>query len=310
MIRIENLTIRYDSLIAVDNLSMEIPHGEIFGFIGPNGAGKTSTIRVLATLLLPYKGQVSVDGYDVFKEPDKVKRIIGYMPDFFGVYDNLKVWEYLDFFGSSYGMKGSQLRNKIDEVLEITNLGVKKETYVEELSRGMKQRLCLAKTIIHDPHLLILDEPASGLDPKGRIEIRDLLKKLRNTGKTVFISSHILTELADIVTSVGIIELGKMVVSGRMEDVLSKMQEKRFLKLKLIGSFDRDNILLLLKGLPTIIKTEIKDNMLNVELTGGDKEVAEYMEFLFKNKIQIVPISDHRADLEETYLRLTKGEVT
>src|SRR5262249_55335484 len=206
-----------------DSLNLQIPEGEIFGFIGPNGAGKTTTIRMLATLLLPTKGEIRIAGMNPEEEPREVRRMIGYMPDAFGVYPDLTVNEYLDFFAAAYKIAPDKRSTLIDDVLELTDLTQKKKELVEALSRGMKQRLCLAKTLLHDPSILLLDEPASGLDPRARIEIRELLKELKKMKKTILISSHILSELSDFCTSIGIIEKGKLVVAGSLDDIEARI---------------------------------------------------------------------------------------
>ena len=218
MIQISALTKVYRDLTAVRDLNLTINKGDVFGFIGPNGAGKTTTIKVLATLLEPSSGHAFIDGIDCVKHPLEVRRVMGYMPDFFGVYDDVKVWEYLDFFAAAYKIPVNKRKSIIDDVLDLTDLTGKREAYVESLSRGMKQRLCLAKTLVHDPKVLLLDEPASGLDPRARIEFRALLKELQQMGKTIFVSSHILPELADFCNVVGIMERGHLVVAGRVHD--------------------------------------------------------------------------------------------
>src|SRR5437868_9749950 len=224
IVETRNLTKRYGAFTALSDLNLSIEKGSIHGFIGPNGAGKTTTMRIVATLLEPSGGQAWVAGYPVTAEPYEVRRRIGYMPDFFGVYDNMKVWEYLDFFAASYKVPTSKRPGMIDDLLALVDLSVKKDSFVEDLSRGMKQRLCLARTLVHEPDLLILDEPASGLDPRARIELRELLKELRNLGKTILISSHILSELTEMCTHVAIIERGHLLVNGKVEEILQAMQ--------------------------------------------------------------------------------------
>lgn len=221
------LTRRYGRFVALSDLNLDIEKGSIYGFIGPNGAGKTTTMRILATLLEPSAGQAWVAGYPVVQAPYEVRKRIGYMPDFFGVYDNMKVWEYLDFFATAYHVPTSRRKGLIEDLLALVDLSAKKNSFVEELSRGMKQRLCLARTLTHEPELLILDEPASGLDPHARIELRELLKELRSLGKTILVSSHILSELAELCTHVAIIERGRLLVSGRVGDIIQKMQPAR-----------------------------------------------------------------------------------
>jgi ABC-2 type transport system ATP-binding protein len=220
MIQIRGFTKRYDQFIAVDHLDLDIEKGDVFGFIGPNGAGKTTTIRFLCTLLKPTSGMATINGYSVTKQVDDVKRSIGFMPDTFGLYDGMKVWEFLDFFATAYGLPRTKRKALIDDVLQLVDLTTKRDTLVNGLSRGMQQRLCLAKTLVHDPPVLILDEPASGLDPRARVEMKALLKELQKMGKTILVSSHILPELADFCNKIGIIERGKLLASGPVQDVI------------------------------------------------------------------------------------------
>jgi ABC-2 type transport system ATP-binding protein len=227
IVETRNLTKRYGNFTALSDLNLSIESGSIHGFIGPNGAGKTTTMRIVATLLEPSGGQAWVSGYPVTERPYEVRRRIGYMPDFFGVYDNMKVWEYLDFFAAAYNVPPARRPGMIDDLLALVDLNVKKDSFVDDLSRGMKQRLCLARTLVHEPELLILDEPASGLDPRARIELRELLKELRNLGKTILISSHILSELTEMCTHVAIIERGRLLVNGSVGDILQAMQPAR-----------------------------------------------------------------------------------
>ena len=234
MLEVQHLRKEYRNLTAVKDLSIRLEQGDIFGFIGPNGAGKTTTIKILATLLRPTAGRATIDGMDVVRDPEAVRGIIGYMPDFFGVYDDIKVWEYLDFFAAAYKIPRAKRPGIIDDVLELTDLSIRKEAYVEELSRGMKQRLCLAKTLIHDPKVLLLDEPASGLDPRARIEIKELLKELKSMGKTIIISSHILPELADFCNKIGIIEKGQMIVAGDVGQIVRQVRERHVLEVKIL----------------------------------------------------------------------------
>ena len=218
MIEVRNFTKRYGNFVAVDDLSFSIGKGEIFGFIGPNGAGKSTTIRFLATLLRPTSGSGFIAGHSVVDDPMAVRRVIGFMPDDFGVYDGMKVWEFLDFFAVAYQIPRVHRKQIIGQVLELLDLTHKRDDYVNGLSKGMKQRLCLAKTLVHDPPVLILDEPASGLDPRARLEMKALLTELKGMGKTILISSHILSELADFCTMIGIIERGKLLAAGSIAD--------------------------------------------------------------------------------------------
>ena len=235
MVETRGLTKRYGPFLALDSLDLTIEPGIVFGFIGPNGAGKTTSMRILATLLEASAGEAYVAGYSVARDPKAVRQIIGYMPDSFGVYDNMKVWEYLDFFAAAYGVPRARRLGLIDDLLALVDLGEKKDGYVEALSRGMKQRLCLARTLVHDPQLLILDEPASGLDPRARVELRALLRQLGALGKTVIVSSHILTELADICDSVGIIERGRLLAAGPIDQLLRQAQQNRIVLVRLLA---------------------------------------------------------------------------
>lgn len=235
IVETEGLTKRYGSFTALNELNLNIERGAIHGFIGPNGAGKTTTMRILSTLLEPTSGQAWVAGYPVTDEVHEVRRKLGYMPDFFGVYDNMKVWEYLDFFAAAYHVPQERRKGMIDDLLALVDLTVKKDSFVEELSRGMKQRLCLARTLVHEPDLLILDEPASGLDPHARIELRELLKELRSLGKTILVSSHILTELAEMCTHVAIIERGTLLINGSVQEILFAMQPAREIYVRVLN---------------------------------------------------------------------------
>src|SRR5690349_4430087 len=244
IVETRNLTRRFGSMVALDQLNLEIPQGAIFGFIGPNGAGKTTTMRILTTLLPASGGEAWVAGHSVLKDPRGVRKVVGFMPDFFGVYDNMKVWEYLDFFGRSYSVTAARRAAMIGELLNLVDLGHKRDEFVMTLSRGMKQRLSLARTMIHDPALLILDEPASGLDPRARIELRELLKELRALGKTVMISSHILTELAEMCTHIAIIERGHLLAAGDVQTILRSLQPHRTLELRVLDGAERAAALL------------------------------------------------------------------
>src|SRR5437763_15571593 len=241
MIEIKHLRKEYKDLVAVKDLSLELEQGDIFGFIGPNGAGKTTTIKIHARRLIHTAGTGYVDGVDVVRFPQQIRSTVGYMPDFFGVYDDIKVWEYLDFFAAAYRIPRDKRPQIIDDVLTLTDLNVKKDSYVESLSRGMKQRLCLAKTLVHDPKVLLLDEPASGLDPRARIEIKELLKELKAMGKTIIVSSHILPELADFCNKIGIIEKGEMIISGDVNDIIRQVSGAHTLEIRVLDdSLHRD----------------------------------------------------------------------
>lgn len=227
MIKIYDLTKKFGDTIAVDKLNLKIAEGDAFGFIGPNGAGKTTTIKILATLLRPTEGLIRIGGHSVTKNKDKVKQLVGYMPDFFGVYPELTTWEYLDFFASTYRIPSHKRRGIVDDILELTDIFDKRDEYVDTLSQGMQQKLSLARALIHDPKVLLLDEPASGLDPKARIELREFLKELRKLGKTILISSHILSELAEFCNKIGIVEKGKLIVEGAVDEIKAALQETK-----------------------------------------------------------------------------------
>jgi ABC-2 type transport system ATP-binding protein len=241
MIELIDFTKRYGELLAVDHLNLKIEAGEMFGFIGPNGAGKSTSIRFLATLLKATSGEGIVNGHRVSKDPLAVRKSIGYMPDGFGVYDGMKVREFLDFFAVAYGLPRARRKTVLNDVMELLDLGGKRDSFVNGLSRGMKQRLCLAKTLVHDPPVLILDEPTSGLDPRARIEVKALFKELRRMGKTILISSHILTELADCCSSIGIIERGKLLLSGPMEEVYRRIRRNRTVRIRFLENMEAGN---------------------------------------------------------------------
>lgn len=310
MIEIHNLTKRYRDLTAVKDLNLAIEKGDVFGFIGPNGAGKTTTIKTLATLLEPTTGQAFVDGIDVVRNPLEVRRVIGYMPDFFGVYDDVKVWEYLDFFAAAYKIPANKRKGIIDDVLELTDLTGKKEAYVESLSRGMKQRLCLAKTLVHDPKVLLLDEPASGLDPRARIEFRALLKELQAMGKTIFVSSHILPELADFCNVVGIMERGQLIVAGKVNDIVHKLEGGMVLDVRLTGEeANGDRAVQVLDGFPNVREARAEGNHLTIGFVGLHDDLPQLLNHLVTNGLPVATFSQRAADLEDIFMKVTKGAV-
>jgi ABC-2 type transport system ATP-binding protein len=307
MIQTFDLTKHYKNLTAVNQLNLTVPEGEIFGFIGPNGAGKTTTIKMLATLTRPTSGSAVVAGFDVLQQPDEVKRAIGYMPDTFGVYEDMKVWEYLDFFAAAYRIPREKRAGIIDDVLQLTDLGGKKENLVEALSRGMKQRLCLAKTLVHDPKVLLLDEPASGLDPRARIELRELLKELRNMGKTILISSHILTELADFCTSIGVIEQGRLLASGKVNDILSTLKDARTVIVSVKSEAVRASELLLAN--PAVKRVETNGSTLEVHLDLACDDTSFIVDVLLQAGIKVAGVREADVDLEDLFMKITTGAV-
>ncbi len=307
MIELMNFTKRYGDLLAVDDLNLKIEAGEMFGFIGPNGAGKSTTIRFLATLLKATSGDATVDGHRVSKDPLAVRRAVGYMPDAFGVYDGMKVWEFLDFFAVAYQISRSRRKQVIGDVLELLDLTGKRNDYVNSLSRGMKQRLCLAKTLVHDPPVLILDEPASGLDPRARVEVKALLKELRRMGKTILISSHILTELADCCTSIGIIERGKLLMHGPISEVYRRIRRNRIVTIKFVDKMEEG--VSLIRSMPETREVQVEDHTVTVELAAEDEQVAALLEKLVTNGVRMHSFAEKEPTLEDVFMLVTKGAV-
>lgn len=307
MIQIFGLTKQYKNLTAVDNLDLTIPEGDIFGFIGPNGAGKTTTIKMLSTLTKPTDGYATVAGFNILTQADEVKRVIGYMPDSFGVYEDMKVWEYLDFFAAAYKIPKSRRAQIIDDVLNLTDLIYKKDDYVEALSKGMKQRLCLAKTLVHDPKVLLLDEPASGLDPRARIELRELLRELRRMGKTILISSHILRELADFCTSIGIIERGKLLAAGSVDDIMKNAKGGRIVIVTVKENADRAEEVL--AGNPLVKGIDRDGSTLQVKLDPACEDTSFIAESLLTAGLRITSLKEEEIDLEDIFMKITTGAV-
>jgi ABC-2 type transport system ATP-binding protein len=305
MLVIENLVKNYGKFRAVDNLSLKIGKGHIYGFVGANGAGKTTTMRIVAGLLNPTSGRVTVGGMDTSRNNISYKTKIGYMPDFFGVYDDLKVTEYMHFYAGVYGIERSDRQKITEQLLELVNLTNKKEVYVDSLSRGMKQRLCLARSLIHDPELLILDEPASGLDPRARVEVKEVLKELRDMGKTILISSHILPELAELCTSIGIIEHGKMSVSGTVEDIMQKVFHKKTLRMKVLG--DMEPAVKLLKEQPLVGAVNVHNDYIDADFQGTKETMAEILKLAIGNGIPVVSFTETDKNLESAFMQLVTG---
>lgn len=303
----QDLTRRYGTSLAIDSLNLQIPQGAIYGFIGPNGAGKTTTMRILTTLLLPSSGQAWVAGHSVVKEPATVRTVVGFMPDFFGVYDNMKSWEYIDFFAAAYGVPASRRPKLIDELLELVDLSHKRDAYVMSLSRGMKQRLSLARTMAHNPQLLILDEPASGLDPRARVELRELLKELRALGKTIMISSHILTELAEVCTHIGIIEQGKLLASGDVQTIMRSLQAHHIYEVHLLS--DLDAAAALVQPLPGVLTVrtlpDAQPAKIEIDYEGNEQGVGDILARLVWGGAIVTHFAAQASDLEEVFLRVT-----
>jgi ABC-2 type transport system ATP-binding protein len=308
MIRLEKLRKEFDDLVAVSDLEVAIPEGEIYGLIGPNGAGKTTTIRMACGLLEPTAGQVFVSGVDVHQEPERAQQFIGYLSDFFSVYEDLKVWEYLDYFAHAYKMPEGGIPARIEEVIGQVNLEVKRDEMIKGLSRGMKQRLGIARAVIHRPKVLLLDEPASGLDPKARLDLRNLLRDLRDQGTTVLISSHILTELEGFCTSIGLMEKGVMVRSGKIEEITAAETQCRVVRLAWWGDF------------AALIKSRLEANtkvsgvMLSgaegvFKFAGSEEELSAVLSDLVANGARLTHFGEVKQTVEDLYLKLSRHEV-
>jgi len=307
MIELVSFTKKYGDFTAVEDLNLRIAPGEIFGFIGPNGAGKSTTIRFLTTLLTATHGEGIVNGFSVTKEPLAVRRSVGYMPDNFGVYDGMKVWEFLDFFAVAYQIPRSRRKQVIEDVLELLDLSHKRDDFVNGLSRGMKQRLCLAKTLVHDPPVLILDEPSSGLDPRARLEVKALLRELRRMGKTILISSHILTELADCCTSIGIIERGQLLMHGPIEDVHRQIRGNRVVEIRFLDQMELG--LSIIRQCAATRDVVVEDHQATIELSADDQQVAELLESLSRAGVRMRSFHEKDPTLEDVFMLVTKGLV-
>ena len=305
MIETSDLTKMYGDLYALNRLNLSLQRGDVYGFIGPNGAGKTTTMRILATLLNPTWGEATVCGYSIYNGAKEIRRAIGYMPDFFGVYDDMKVIEYLEFFAAAYRIKGPARKKICEEVLELVDLTYKRDALVTSLSRGMTQRLGLARVLLHDPQVLLLDEPASGLDPRARIEIRGLLKELRAMGKTILVSSHILPELADICNKIGIIEQGVLVVNGAVVDVMKQVRTDIFLN---IAVTDRQvEAANWLEGQAEVETVTDKTGVLLVKLREGVHQYGSLASRLIEQGYELTLFKEDEINLETAFMHLTKG---
>ncbi|MGX9133482.1 ATP-binding cassette domain-containing protein [Rummeliibacillus sp. JY-2-4R] len=306
MIEIKGLSKKYGSFYALQGLDLTIKEGTVFGFVGANGAGKSTTFSILATLLQPTAGDVYIDGISVTQSPEEIRKQIGYMPDFFGVYDQLKVEEYLDFFGSSYGISVEQREKLIPQLLQLVNLSHKRNEYVDVLSRGMKQRLCLARTLIHDPKILILDEPASGLDPRARVEMRDILKHLKGMGKTILISSHILPELAEMCDEIGVIDQGKLIAHGSVSEIQAQLIGERFITVKYQVGFDMNKAVQYFKENPFVSAIEVKERKVLFRFSGSEEEQMELLKQSVLQGFPILSFAEDEKDLEDVFMSLLK----
>ena len=303
MIRTRGLTRKFAKMTAVQSVDLEVPGNTIFGFIGPNGAGKTTTLRMLATLLRPTSGEICIDGINVLEDPTAVRRRIGYLSDNFGLYEDLKVWEYLEYFCGAYEVQGG--RERQDQILEQVQLVHKRDELVGKLSRGMKQRVGIARMLVYEPKLILLDEPANGLDPIARIELRNLLKNLRARGATILVSSHILTELSDFCDSVGIMELGRLIVSGSIDRILAQTRTHLRLVLEVLGPAEKAAEVL--KGLPQVIDLEISGEKLEMGFTGGREDLPALHKQLVEAGVPVVAFFPKAENLEDLFMRLSTG---
>lgn len=303
MIEICNLEKLYGRFIALNRLNLHIDQGEVFGFVGPNGAGKTTTMRILSGLLRADGGTATVAGVDALHQCRELKNKIGYMPDFFGVYDNLRAIEYMEFYASAYGIYGKQATDLCMNLMDLVNLSDKAMFYVDGLSRGMKQRLCLARSMVHNPDLLILDEPASGLDPRARFEMKEILKNLNQMGKTIIISSHILSELAEMCTTIGIIDHGQMVVKGTVDEILSHLNISNPLVIRVLEG--KEQAITLLKENPLVTNVSLQEQEIVINFKGTEAEEAELLSALVSQGVRVSSFMRQAGNLEEVFMEIT-----
>ncbi len=317
VVEIQGLCKQYGKRKAVDNVSMSIESGEIFGLVGPNGAGKTTTMRMLVTLLKPDKGEIRVGGYSVRKSPREVRRQIGFMPDSFGVYGDLTVQEYLDFFGACYAIPAAQRASLIKDLLELVDIGHRRDDMVDTLSTGLKQRLGLARVLIHDPSVLVLDEPASGLDPRARVEIRELLLEVARLGKTIIFSSHILADVAELCTRVAIMESGKLAAFGALDQLTERVMPHRLLRIALLKEGTFENAQAILGVYPGISAVRLQEGLgraewlsLEADFTGDDQALQALLSTILQQGLPVVQFSEDTKNLEEVFMRTTRGIVS
>jgi ABC-2 type transport system ATP-binding protein len=307
IVRATGLVKRYDRTLAVAGLDLDIAQGEIFGLVGPNGAGKTTILRILATLLVPDQGDAEIAGASVRRNPNDVRRVIGFMPDSFGVYDDMRVWEYLDFFARCYGISAERRRRMIGDLLELVDLGPKRDAYVQGLSRGMQQRLCLAHALVHDPSVLLLDEPASGLDPRARVELRELLRELRSLGKTIIVSSHILPELEELCTSVAIVDHGQMLAHGKVADIERRLRVGAVFRIRVLG--ERESLEAArawFAGQADVVTADLlEDGQVEIGFHGDDEGSARLLAMAVRSGMRVATFSRAASDLEELFLQVT-----
>jgi ABC-2 type transport system ATP-binding protein len=305
VLKTENLTKKYGDLFAIKSINLDLQEGDLFGFIGPNGAGKTTTMRIIATLLEPTWGEAYVCGYSIYNNPREIRRLIGYMPDFFGVYDDMKVIEYLEFFAAAYRINGPERRRRCDEMLQTVDLDFKRDAFANTLSRGQTQRLGLARVLLHDPKVLLLDEPLSGLDPRARIEMRNLLRRLGQTGKTIVVSSHILPELADICNKVGIIDRGVMSISATVNDVMRQVRERIVLQIGV--TTNEEGAARLLEQIEIVESVAPGDGFLQVTLVQDAGDYSTIPDQLVAGGHHIRLFREEEVNLESAFMALTRG---
>jgi ABC-2 type transport system ATP-binding protein len=302
VINISKLRKNFKHCVAIDNVDLQIEPGDIFGFIGANGSGKTTLLKILATVLKPTSGSIQILGYDVSRNPEKIRGVIGYLPESFGIYNDLKVWEYIDFFAGAYGIQKKERLNSINDVLELMGLESIRNLYIKDLSRGMKQRLGIARTIIHDPILLILDEPACGLDPKSRVEIREIIKELGNMGKTIIISSNVLSDLAGICNKIGILRDGNLIFNGFINNILSQIGTAFTLEIGIQSNIEIAKEIL--QHQQNIGNIDVKGNILKVQYTGRQEDMHNLITTLVDKKVQVSFFHETFVDLEDVYLKM------
>lgn len=309
MIETIDLTKRYGSYTALNELNIHVKKGTVYGLVGQNGAGKSTTFQILATLMVPTSGTALIDGVDVTQNPTEVRRKIGYMPDFFGVYDQLRTSEYLDFYGASYGLSILERKKLIPELLELVQLSHKVNDYVDVLSRGMKQRLCLARCLIHNPEVLILDEPASGLDPRARVEMRDILRSLKSMNKTIIISSHILPELAEMCDQIGVVDQGVLVANGSVSDIHDKLQQQKVIQIRTFGS--HQEVIAFLEAEEDVLSIQsIKEGEIEFDYKGSDFEQKDLLKRAVEAQLPLLSFNQVDTDLEDIFMDITKGVTT
>jgi ABC-2 type transport system ATP-binding protein len=307
MVEVRGLHRHFGSLKAVNDVSFRIDRGQVFGFIGPNGAGKTTTMRILATIDVPTRGDATIDGYSVVNDPDKIRRVIGFMPDHFATYPNVNCWEYVDFYARAYGLRGRSRSSSVDRVMKFTELNSLAEKPIDSLSKGMRQRLCLARAMIHNPKVLILDEPAAGLDPRARIELRELIKLLAAEGKAILISSHILTELAEMCNVVGIIELGQIVATGPVESIKATNRIVSVMELRVLR--DAGTVVTWLRAQPDVDEVEVADRDITFHFPMDEDSQAGLLERMTAAKLPLVSFRSREENLEDVFMAITKGRV-